>query len=451
MITDAFDWTWKNGSTPTLMTGPSADHTGDGHYLYIEASSVSYGDTARLISSECSNSGPQCLQFWYHMHGSADTMGLHVYLFQDRLADAVWWKSNDQGNMWHLAQVDLTTTGAFQIIFEGRRGSNNQSDVAIDDVSLYHGHCRDLAKPTTPAPTTFNPVATEGPEIPPVNSSTAAQPQTSTLSIPQTPSHTQPQPQTTTSPPTTAQPQPPTTTRPHPSTETEPQPPTTVRPQPPTTPVPSFSKCTIKGVPEYRTFDKMTYGFEGEHSYVLVRTNNLPSNLPDVYLEGINTHTTHDDDDSPHHDDSSGEVEHRDREEDDDDDDDDDDDKRDGHSEVHKEHHRIQELKIRVYNHTVEFKENRTLVVDGTITNTPVSPTAGLKIWEQSSRIYLKTDFGLSVVFSGHTTEIILPNIYKRTVGGLCGNFDGLKWNDWVKPDGTRAKCIQEFGDSWRV
>lgn len=28
MMTDAFDWTWTSGSTPTLMTGPSADHTG---------------------------------------------------------------------------------------------------------------------------------------------------------------------------------------------------------------------------------------------------------------------------------------------------------------------------------------------------------------------------------------------------------------------------------------
>uniref|UniRef100_A0A3Q4HK08 MAM domain-containing protein n=1 Tax=Neolamprologus brichardi TaxID=32507 RepID=A0A3Q4HK08_NEOBR len=143
MITDAFDWTWQRGSTPTLMTGPSADHTGDGHYLYIEANSASYGDTARLISSdsECSNSGPQCLQFWYHMYGSADTMGLHVYLLQNRIANQVWRKQNDQGNMWHLAQVDITATDNFQIIFEGRRGSNTQSDVAIDDVSLYHGHC----------------------------------------------------------------------------------------------------------------------------------------------------------------------------------------------------------------------------------------------------------------------------------------------------------------------
>ncbi|XP_033961351.1 zonadhesin-like isoform X2 [Pseudochaenichthys georgianus] len=163
LYTDVIDWTRHSGSTPTVMTGPSSDHTtGGGHYLYIEANSASHGDTARLISSECSDSGPQCLQFWYHMYGSADTMGLHVYLLQDILADAVWWKRNYHGNMWHLAQVDLATSGAFQVIIEGQIGSNDQSDVAIDDVSLHRGHCRDLAQPTTPAPTTSNQVATEG-------------------------------------------------------------------------------------------------------------------------------------------------------------------------------------------------------------------------------------------------------------------------------------------------
>ncbi|CAL8312748.1 unnamed protein product [Gadus morhua 'NCC'] len=165
-MTDAFDWTMERGSTPTLMTGPSADHTGDGHYLYIEANSATYGDTARLLSSECSLAGPQCLRFWYHMYGSADTMGLHVYLLQDRLAEAVWWKRNDQGDVWKEAMVELTATGTFQIIFEGRRGSNDQSDVAIDDVKLYHGLCSDLtaALPSSPQPNTS--ITTQGDSAP---------------------------------------------------------------------------------------------------------------------------------------------------------------------------------------------------------------------------------------------------------------------------------------------
>ncbi|XP_037642754.1 zonadhesin-like isoform X2 [Sebastes umbrosus] len=936
-LTDAFDWTRHSGSTPTMMTGPSSDHTtGDGHYLYIEANSASYGDTARLISSECSDSGPQCLQFWYHMYGSADTMGLHVYLLQDRLADAVLWKRNDQGNMWHLAQVDLTTSGTFQIIFEGRRGSNDQSDVAIDDVSLHRGHCTvtDVAGPTIPAPTTFNP------ELPPANSSTATQPQTSTSSKPQPPSTTPstttmtattaaattvtPKTPITTGPPTTARPyppttehpgvetteegqttarpeqpatpnKPPTTTRPQPhttesheptagsqttqtagpqpttaagprptttagpqpttvagprptttagpqsttaagprptttagpqsttaagprptttagpqsttaagprptttagpqsttaagprptttagprptttagsrptttagprptttagsqpttaagprptttagpqsttaagprptttagpqpttaagprpttaagpqpttaagsqpttaagprptttagpqpttaagprptttagpqsttaagprptttagpqpttaagprpttaagpqpttaagprpttaagpqpttaagprptttagpqpttaagprptttagpkptttagpqptttagpqptttikphSTTGRPQPTTTATPQPPTTRVPTpscpenshyttcvpacsptcsnlnglprcgdsvgceagcvcdegfvkkrrscvpiqhcgcvdrngtkhsfneewytdhcsqkcecekdngagkidcddqdecdgnavclqnqegdyycqstgFDECTISEDPEYRTFDKMKHDFEGEHSYVLVRTNNLPNNIPPVYIEGINSV----------HDDSSSEEDRRDSEEDDDDEDDDS--EHDDDSDEDKKHYHLKMLKIRVYNHTLLFKKNQKLLVDGKKTDTPASPTAGLKIWEHSSRIYLKTDFGLSVEFDGHgNAEIILPRIYKRKVGGLCGNFDGQRKNDWMKPDGSRARDVQEFGDSWRV
>lgn len=200
-----------------------------------------------------------------------------------------------------------------------------------------------------------------------------------------------------------------------------------------------FSDCSINQDPEYRSFDNKKHGFEGEHSYVLVQTKNLPDNLQSIYIEGINGH-----DEDENDDDSSEERDSRQARDDDDDD-------SDESSEEDKEGV-LRALKIRVYNHTVVIKQNRKLVVDGRSVDAPLSPSPGLKIKEHSSRIYLTTDFGLSVELDRRSkAEITLPDLYKRKVGGLCGNFDGHKSNDFMKPDGTQASSTQEFGDSWRV
>lgn len=81
---------------------------------------------------------------------------------------------------------------------------------------------------------------------------------------------------------------------------------------------------------------------------MLVRSKNLPQNFQDVYVEGINAQI---------HDSSESSEEERDgRDSEENEDEEEDSNEQDGR-------HRLRELKIRVYNHTVEFKKNRGLVV----------------------------------------------------------------------------------------
>lgn len=48
-------------------------------------------------------------------------------------------------------------------------------------------------------------------------------------------------------------------------------------------------------------------------------------------------------------------------------------------------------------------------------------------------------------------TEIVLPSTYRHSVRGLCGNYDGLTRNEYMKPDGTVVRDLNSFGESWRV
>jgi hypothetical protein len=72
-IMDDFDWLIGSDSTPSLLTGPSVDHTtgtSAGHYMYIEASDTLNKSSKAWLVSENYNPGQYSMSFWYHLYGN---------------------------------------------------------------------------------------------------------------------------------------------------------------------------------------------------------------------------------------------------------------------------------------------------------------------------------------------------------------------------------------------
>lgn len=124
---DVFDWTWIQGPTPTLNTGPWKDHTlgsVNGHYLFIEASTPQqFKDTAVLVSRTFqptvnrSHGNRNCaFRFNYHMFGK-HVFSLAVYI-RTRVSGRgplLWVRYGEQGNMWHRKTLYLSSIRPFQV------------------------------------------------------------------------------------------------------------------------------------------------------------------------------------------------------------------------------------------------------------------------------------------------------------------------------------------------
>lgn len=142
-VFDHADWLTNRGTTPSLSTGPSIDHTlgtTSGKYLYVE-SSACFQKQAHLMSP-CINltgSSIPVLSFWYHMNGTG--MGS---LNLDILSDGVWYENqmptiqNNQGNVWKNRLVPLTGYIGKQINirFRATTGATYLSDICLDDIAV---------------------------------------------------------------------------------------------------------------------------------------------------------------------------------------------------------------------------------------------------------------------------------------------------------------------------
>ncbi|XP_019617101.1 PREDICTED: MAM and LDL-receptor class A domain-containing protein 1-like [Branchiostoma belcheri] len=86
-----------------------------------------------------------CLTFWYHMYGSS--MGtLNMYIEMDQALPSVpmWTKSGDQGDEWHMVELQIDIVAEYRVVFEGIIGTSFYSDIALDDITFVPGLCSSL-------------------------------------------------------------------------------------------------------------------------------------------------------------------------------------------------------------------------------------------------------------------------------------------------------------------
>ncbi|XP_071022377.1 IgGFc-binding protein-like [Oncorhynchus clarkii lewisi] len=172
-----------------------------------------------------------------------------------------------------------------------------------------------------------------------------------------------------------------------------------------------FNRCNIHGDPHYRTFDGLTHHFQGPYTYTLTQGHDLPSSLVDLQVRGKNI-------------------------------------RRGGSRKVSY----LDEVYVDVYGVSIRFLQKKVVLVNGERVAPPLSPRGGLTITINSKNVQLVADFGMTVRFDGKQHgEVILPSTYRDRVRGLCGNYDGVSRNEYMKPDGTVTRNLEEFGSSWRV
>ncbi|XP_064817161.1 IgGFc-binding protein-like [Oncorhynchus masou masou] len=93
------------------------------------------------------------------------------------------------------------------------------------------------------------------------------------------------------------------------------------------------------------------------------------------------------------------------------------------------------------------------IMVDDVTANLPLSLGDGkVRAYQNGINIVVVTDFGLMVTYDTVAGAIIqLPSIYKGVTGGLCGNYNDKKEDDFLLPSGLQEPSVEKFAAGWLV
>ncbi|XP_036697163.1 MAM and LDL-receptor class A domain-containing protein 1 [Balaenoptera musculus] len=140
---DDFDWTWNQGPTSTLNTGPMKDNTlgtAKGHYLYIESSEPQvFQHRAALLSPILNATDVEgcTFRFYYHMFGKhIYKLAIYQRIWNNTRGQLLWQIFGNQGNIWIRKHLNIFSRRPFQISVEASVGDGFTGDIAIDDLSF---------------------------------------------------------------------------------------------------------------------------------------------------------------------------------------------------------------------------------------------------------------------------------------------------------------------------
>nr|XP_034326622.1 uncharacterized protein LOC109620900 isoform X2 [Crassostrea gigas] len=139
-ITNYGKMKWKRHSrgTPSDNTGPYSAKEGT-FYVYTEASGGSKGDEGvmEISLTNLNLTTYACFQFYYHMRG--EDMGELDVIIEDKSGSEVgrWSRSGNVNSDWNQGFISLPAN-AEMVKVTGRRGSSFTSDIALDDLKLFH-------------------------------------------------------------------------------------------------------------------------------------------------------------------------------------------------------------------------------------------------------------------------------------------------------------------------
>ncbi|XP_016101336.1 uncharacterized protein [Sinocyclocheilus grahami] len=175
------------------------------------------------------------------------------------------------------------------------------------------------------------------------------------------------------------------------------------------------ARCSASGDPHYMSFDKSYFDFQGTCRYVLATVCNDTTGLPHFQVDARN--------EAWHGLPVSITV----------------------------------EIFVNVSGHLVhmslDMNRQFTVEVDGETRNLPILLDSGrVSVYSSAQYIFVSTDFGLSVGYSGSwAVDIIVPADYGGVTCGICGNFNGQSNDDFMTPSGALVRSADQFGASWKV